>query len=412
MAEQLHTNVSVEFETHSSTDDLGPPAITLETDDIQAPYGFAYARLYYKGPTPSLAATSGYNVQTVNTNVTAERLEFLIFQGQAEVSLPTPAAGPVRLTPLGRLMTVKGDTVSSVGFVVDAARGTVKASTAMYGTVQVEYVSAFTRLLAQFREIPGADSDPRFASIFAPMVLVARQATGAPVSLSLTPQRKDQDPDKSKKDKVYGSADKSTGERIVLEIDTTFPIALSHTRPGTSGLTAVARVAVYSPRGGVAFVASQGGVEEDRYTLGETLEMTESLAFVGAQSVSVKYPPSNGVSISQEGASIVSEQTPGTTFHFVTAPYMVALADWYSYGTYLITGQRMVAANEVVATSSGVAVPVSGQVTANYSTRRNYVVVYWSRGSANWFTPVVLTARDAWGNVSSITISPPERRGR
>lgn len=410
MSEILQTSVSIEFTKDETTEDLGPPAITLEQDDVQAPYGYAHARMYFVGQTPTVTSTSGYSVQTVNNNVTSDELEFLMFQGQEETSFPTPVVSNVSLTPLGRLIGAKGETVSSVTFKVDVARGTVKASVPLYGTVQAEYKSRFHRLQAQFREVPGAKDDPRFVSEFAPLVLVARQPKGDPASLGLTPPTKDQNPNGTKNG-GYGAADRSTGERIVLELDETFPVTLSHNRTGTHGITAIARVAVYSPHGGVSCYVSRGVVEGDPYAMDETLEREESVNFIGAQSASVKYPPANGVTVSQSSGTVFSQQTPGNIFHFATWPQMVTIADWFSYGAYQVTGARQVIPNEIVATTSGVVVPVTGQVRASYSTKRTFVMVYWDK-DGRWFPPVILTATDAWGNAESITISAPERRGR
>lgn len=141
------------------------------------------------------------------------------------------------------------------------------------------------------------------------------------------------------------------------------------------------------------------------------MTIKESVVFTAAQSMSVKYPPVNGISVSAPGPYASKNVGGSNTFAFLTAPNVVALADWFSYGAYTITGSRPVQANEIVATTSGVAVPVSGKVRAEYATRRAYVTVYWSR-EGDWFPPVVLTATDAWGNTESLTISAPERRGR
>lgn len=108
---------------------------------------------------------------------------------------------------------------------------------------------------------------------------------------------------------------------------------------------------------------------------------------------------------------MTSKAMGGGIFQFATAPSIVSLAEWFSYGAYQITGSRPVGSNEIVATSVGVAVPVSGQVRATYNTRRTFIDVFWER-DGTWFPPVVLTATDAWGNTESITISAPERRGR
>jgi hypothetical protein len=205
--------------------------------------------------------------------------------------------------------------------------------------------------------------------------------------------------------------DGSTGERIVLELDEAFPVSLAHSTPHSPGLTAVARVAVYSPHGGVSFSASVGTVAPDPYNLDDAVTIKESVVFTAAQSASVKYPPVNGIVVTAPGPYSSKNVGGETTFAFITAPYVVALADWLGFGTYTITGSREVQSNEIVATTSGVAVPISGVVRAEYTTSRTYVTVYWSR-EGDWFPPVVLTASDAWGNTESLTISAPERRGR
>lgn len=408
MAEFVQSSVSLEFKA-GDTEDLGPPDIVLERDSIKAPYGYGYARMYFVGETPNVLSTSGYAVQTVNRNVVSDELEFIIFQGKDEASFPTPVVSNVTLKPLGRLVGLKGETLQQVSFTVDATRGTLKASRPLYGTIQAEYNSTFHRLMAQFRKIPGADTDTRYASEFAPQVLVARQSNGANESLSLSPPTKDEKPDD--KNKVgMGADDKSTGERIVLELDDTFPVGLTHSTQHIPGLAAVARVAVYSPHAGVTYSVSRGFVRPNSFALDQVLERKETVNFVGAQSASVRYPPANGITVDQVGA-VTSKAMGGGIFHFATAPEIVSIAEWFSYGAYQVTGTRPVATNEIVATSVGVAVPVSGQVRATYNTRRTFVDVFWER-DGEWFSPVVLTATDAWGNTESITISAPERRGR
>lgn len=411
MAEIVRASVSVEYKADEETEDLGPPVVVLNKDTTKAPYGYDYARMYFVGSTPKTFSTSGYSVQTVNRGVVSDELEVLTFDGRDEASFPTPVVSNVSLTPLGRFLSPKGDTLSRVSFTVDAARGTLKANAPFYGTVQAKYNSTFHRLMVQFRAIPGAYEDPTYESEFAPLVLIAT-SKGETESLSFSPPSKDQKPeDEDKRKPSMSAADKSTGERIVLELDNMFPVSLSHQpMPGMGGLVAVARVAVYSPHGGVSFAVSNGLVRGDNYSIDDTLDLEEAVTFVGAQSASLKYPPANGVSI-VKADNITSRQTSNTIFNFVAAPYWVTLADWFAYGAYVITGAREVVSNEIVATASGVAVPVSGTVLAKYSTRRTYVDVFWSR-MGNWFAPTVLTASDMWGNTESITISPPERRGR
>lgn len=408
MTEFVQSSVSLEFQA-GETEDLGPPEIVLELDKVKAPYGYAYARMYFVGSTPDVVSTSGYSVQTVNRNVVSDELEFIIFQGQDEASFPTPVVSNVTLTPLGRLVGLKGETLQQIAFTVDAARGTLKASRPLYGTVQAEYNSTFHRLMAQFRKIPGAKDDSRYASEFAPLVLIASQSSGAHESLSMSPPSKDESPDNKNKSGM-GGEDKSTGEKIVMELDDTFPVSLTHSTQHIPGLAAVARVAVYSPHAGLSFYSSRGHVKANQFALDQVLERVETVNFVGSQSASVKYPPANGVSIEQVG-TITSKVTGGGVFYFATAPELVSLADWFSYGAYQVTGTRPVVSNEIVATTVGVAVPVSGSVRARYNTRRTFVDVFWER-EGEWFPPVVLTATDAWGNTESITISAPERRGR
>lgn len=415
MAEIVKASVSVEYATDKDkkTEDLGPPAIVLERDDIKAPYGYAYARMYFVGKTPTTSATSGYAVHTVNRNVVSQEKGFITFQGKDESEFPTPVVSNVTIKPMGRFMGVNGETISSVNFVVDAARGTVKANKPFYGTLQVEYSSTFYRLMVQFLQIPGAKEDPTYESEFAPLVLMAYQNIGIdvePESLALSPPNKSEDPEAKDKPKGWAAEDKSTGEKIVLEIDSTFPIGLTAAPlPGMGGLVAAARVAVYSPHAGVTFSASGGIVKGDAYSLDDVLPIQESIALVGAQSVSTKYPPVNGVTAT--AATPLTSKHTGGVLQLVTAPHDVALADWFSYGAYRITGSRQVTPNEIVVVSAGVAVAANGVVLASYNTRRTYVDVFWSR-TGNWFQPVVLTASDAWGNTESIAISPPERRGR
>ncbi len=410
MAEVVRSSVSIEYKA-GETEDLGPPAIVLERDTVKPPYGTGYARMYFVGTTPNVISTSGYAVQTVNRNVVSDELEFIIFQGRDEASFPTPVVSNVTLTPLGRLIGLNGESLGQVGFTVDSARGTLKANRPFYGTIQAEYNSTFHRLAADFRKIPNAAEDSRYDSEFAPMVLIATQAgNNEHASLSLNPPGKDENPENNNKKGGFGGEDKSTGEKIVLELDGTFPVSLTHSTQQIPGLAAVARIAVYSPHAGVSFSVSRGFVRTDQYALDQVLELQETVNFVGSQSASVKYPPANGVTVEQVG-DITSKVTGGGIFQFATYPSLVTLADWFSYGAYQTTGTRPVGTNEIVATSVGVAVPVSGQVRASYSTRRTFVNVFWER-DGDWFPPVVLTATDAWGNTESITISAPERRGR
>ncbi len=410
MAEVVRSSVSIEYKA-GETEDLGPPAIVLERDNVKPPYGTGYARMYFVGKTPNVISTSGYTVNTLNRNVVSDELEFIIFQGRDEASFPTPVVSNVTLTPLGRLIGLAGESLSQVGFTVDTARGTLKANKPFYGTIQAEYNSTFHRLSTEFRKIPGAKDDTRYDSEFAPLVLIATQVgNGESVSLSLNPPTKDEDPDRKDKKGGFGGDDKSTGEKIVLELDDTFPISLTHSTQQIPGLAAVARVAVYSPHAGVSFSVSRGFVKTNQYALDEVLELKETVNFVGSQSASVKYPPANGITVEQVG-EVTSKAMGGGIFQFATAPSIVSLAEWFSYGAYQITGSRPVGSNEIVATSVGVAVPVSGQVRATYNTRRTFIDVFWER-DGTWFPPVVLTATDAWGNTESITISAPERRGR
>lgn len=405
MSELLNTSVALSYQTP----EVAPPDIVLEEDNTFAAYGHKNVRMYYSGPTPTVMATSGQPVQIVGQNVTSTELDFITFQGSREARFRAPVVGMPALSPLGTFFGEDGYSAGDVGFSVDAEHGLLIATRPVYGTVQARYTSRFDRLTAGFQRIPGAKDDPAFKSEFAPMVVVARQAsTKAMASLSLTPPDK---PDQG----GYSALDGSTGERIVLELDDAFPVSLAHTAPSMPGLTAVARVAVYSPHGGVSFSSSSGVVAGDPYALDDLVVQKETVAFNAAQSASVKYPPVHGIQVRQTGP-LTSKHAGGTggsngTFAFATAPYSVTLADWVAFGTYVITGAREVQANEIVVTSSGVAIPVSGAVQAEYTTSRTYVSVYWPR-QGPWFPPVVLTATDAWGNTESLTISPPERRGR
>lgn len=408
MADYLESSVSIEFQRGDETEDLKPPALVLEQDTSKAPYGFAFARLYFVGPAPNLVSTSGNPVQTVNRDVTSDELEMITFQGRDTASFSTPGVSNVSLQPLGRLIGLHGQTLSNVSLTVDSARGTIRASQPFYGTVQAQYNSSFHRLSCGFREIQGAKDNPAYVSEFAPMVLIAQQGANEPESLTLTPPTKEEQPGKT--GGGYTGADNASGEIIVLEIDQEFPISLTHSTQEIPGLSAVARVLIYSSHSGVSFSVSKGFVQPDKYSLADSVERTETVNFVGAQSASTKYPPANGVSVSQVGA-VTSKVTPGGIFYFATAPQDVATADWFSYGAYLINGVRRVQSNEIVATSSGVTVPVSGQVLAKYNTMRTAVNVFWGR-EGTWFGSVVLTAQDAYGNTESIVVSPPERRGR
>lgn len=411
MAEAVSSSVSIEYATEETEAEQGPPTLVLEQDTVKPPYGTGYARLYFAGSAPAVVSTAGYAVQTVNRNVVSDELEFVIFQGQDTASFRVPGVSNVSLSPFGRLVGLAGESLAQVSLTVDTRRGTIRANRPFYGTVQAEYNSTFHRLSTEFRKIPGAAEDERYDSEFAPLVVIATRAkTNEHVSLSLNPPSKDENPDNQRNRAGFGGEDRSTGEKIVLEIDETFPISLAHSAPQISGLAAVARVAVYSPHAGVSFSVSRGYVKTNQYALDQVLERQETVNFVGAQSASVRYPPANGITVQQVG-EVTSRLMGGTTFQFATAPAMVSLADWFSYGTYQITGSRMVIPNEIVATSVGVAVPVSGSVRALYNTRRGFVDVFWER-DGEWFPPVVLTATDAWGNTESITISAPERRGR
>lgn len=410
MSDAVKASVSIEYKADEDTDDLGPPEIVLQNDDLKAPYGYGHARLFFIGQTPALLSTSGYAINVVNRAVTSDEIDFITFQGKDEASFEMPGVSNVTLQPLGKLFGMKGESLSNVKLTVDAARGTIKAKKPFYGTIQANYNSTFQRLRGRFREIPGAEDNPSMPSVFSPMVIIARQGENEPVSLELKP------PDKTEDPKVPGGAgghsdnDKSTGDIIVLELDSTFPVGLTHSTQEIPGLAACARVIVSSTHGGVSFSVSNGFVKPDPYRLSQSVPIIETVNFVGSQSQSTKYPPANGVSVSQVGA-VTSKQTPGGTFLFVTAPYDVTLADWFSYGAYVPTGVRTVQSNEIVATSVGVAVAVSGAVKATYNTLRDSITVYWSR-SGTWFDPVVLTATDAWGNSQSLVINPPERRGR
>lgn len=408
MADYLESSVSIDFQSGDETEDLGPPALVLEQDTNKAPYGYAFARMYFVGPAPNVVSTSGNPVQTVNRNVTSDELEMVTFPGRDTASFSTPGVSNVSLQPLGRLIGLRGQTLSNVSLTVDTARGTIRASQPFYGTVQAQYNSSFHRLSCAFRAIQGAEDNPAYVSEFAPMVLVAQQGANEPESLTLTPPTKKEKPGET--GGGYTVADNATGEIIVLEIDQEFPIALTHSTQEIPGLAAVARVLVYSSHSGVTFSVSKGFVQPDKYNLADSVPRTETVNFAGSQSASTKYPPANGVSVTQVG-SVTSKATPGGIFHFATAPQDVATADWFSYGAYLITGVRRVQSNEIVATTSGVTVPVSGQVLASYNTVRTAVNVFWPR-EGTWFGSVVLTAKDPYGNTESIVISPPERRGR
>ena len=406
MAEILNTSVSLDY----TKDDEEPPEIILREDDVQAEYGYAYVRMYFSGDTPTTQATSGNLVRTVGVGIASTEEEFITFQGSNESNFPTPVVGNPELSILGNLFGSDGRSAGAVRFSVDKERGGLRASLPIYGTVLAKYASKYHRLQVQFQQIPGAKDDETKKSEFAPLVLVARQSSPFVIaSLSLSPP--DKKPKEDENSPTYGAEDRSTGERIVLELDGAFPISLAHSTPHSPGLTAVARVAVYSPHAGVTCSVSGGTVVGDPYSLDDVVTMKESVIFTAAQSMSVKYPPVNGISVTAPGPYSSKDVGGANTFAFLTAPNVVALADWFSYGAYMITGSRPVQSNEIVATASGVAVPVSGKVLAEYATRRGYVTVYWSR-EGDWFPPVVLTATDAWGNTESLTISAPERRGR
>lgn len=410
MNDIVKSSVSVEYKTGDDTDDLGPPEVVLEADDLKAPYGYGYARLYYVGETPSLSSTSGYPVAIVNRSVTSDEIDFINFQGKDEASFEKPGVSNVTLSVLGRIFGLKGESLSNIGLTVDAPRGLLRAKKPFFGTVQANYSSTFQRLQVRFREVPGAEDNPSMPSVFSPLVLVARQGDNDPVSITLQPPNKTEDPERPENGGGYGGEDKSTGDIIVMELDDTFPVSLTHSTQEIPGLAAVARVIVSSSHGGVSFTVSNGFTKPDPYRLSQSVPIVETVNFVGAQSASTKYPPANGVSVTQVGV-VTSKQTPGNIFLFVTAPHDVTLADWFSYGAYQAVGVRTVASNEIVATTSGIAVSVSGAVKANYNTLRDSITVYWSR-TGEWFDPVVLTATDAWGNAESLVINPPERRGR
>lgn len=406
MAEILRTSVPVEY----VRDETEPPEIVLREDDVQAEYGYTNVRMYFVGALPSTQATSGYPVRLAARGLISEEQEFITFQGSAEANFPTPVIGTPELSVLGTLFGSDGRSAGGIRFSVDKERGKLTASAPIYGTVQAKYTSQFHRLQVRFQEVPGAKDNPSVRSEFAPAVLIAQQSSPFVIaSISLNPP--DKRPDEDEDTPTFGVDDRSTGERIVLELDEAFPVSLAHSTPHSPGLTAVARVAVYSPHGGVSFAASVGTAAPDPYNLDDLVTIKESLVFTAAQSVSVKYPPVNGIVVTSPGPYSSKNVGGESTFAFITAPYVVALAEWVSFGTYTITGSREVQSNEVVATTSGVAVPLSGIVQAEYSTSRTYVTVYWSR-EGDWFPPVVLTASDAWGNTESLTISAPERRGR
>lgn len=412
MSELLNSSVSIEYRADESKSDVRPPSLVLAQDDVKAAYGYVFARMYFSGKTPTTLATSGYPVSTVNTSVVSDETEFLMFTGRDEAGFSVPVVSDVRLEQVGRLIGLSGETISQVSLVVDAERGTVRANRPLFGTFLAKYRSTFRRLQTRFASIPGAADDSTQESEFAPLVLMAYQTAGdEPVSLTLTPPPKSEDPDKKANTGAQTVLDGSTGERIVLEIDQTFPVSLTHAPfAGMGGLVAVARVAVYSPRGGCSYTLSNGIVQPDRYRLDSSVELSESVTFNGTQSVSVKYPPSNGITAVPVGA-MSSRTTGGGIFQLITAPSNVTLADWRAFGVYTITGSREVGSNEIVATTAGIAVPVNGQGLATYTTRRTYVNVFWSR-TDDWFPPTVLTASDARGNVESIAIPAPERRGR
>lgn len=399
--ELLNTSVSLEY-----ADEDGA-ALVLQEDTVEPPYGFAFVRLYFANDEPSKVCTSGHPVQTINRQVVAPELAFINFQGTFTSSFPTPGVSNARVNTLGRLLGMEGETLSRISLTVDPTRGTLTANQRFFGTVHAEYDSTYHRLQCQFREIPGAAKDDRYPSKFSPMVLVCQQQDGNTESITLNPPNKDKDPDRAKGG--YTMADKAEGESLVLEIDDTFPISLAHAS-SVPGLHAVARVLVYSPHSGVTFSVSRGYVQPDAYSLSESLPMVETVNFIGAQSASTKYPPANGVTASPVG-EVTSKQTPGSLFRFATAPEDVAIGDWFSYGAYRINGMRRVAANEIVSTTAGVTVPVTGQAKAVYNTVRTACNVFWPR-EGDWFSTVVLTATDPYGNVGSITINPPERRGR
>lgn len=404
MAEITKASVSVEYKS-GDTEDSGPPALVLERDTNKPPYGEAIARLYYVGPAPFLVSTSGNSVQTVNAQVTSDELDTIIFSGSDKASFPKPGVSNVSLTPLGRFIGMQGETLDSVSLTVDAARGTIQASRVMFGAILASYNSTFNRLQCAYQRIPGSVNNNAYLSEFSPMVLVARQPDGVPVSLDLTPPTKNEKTGTT----VMGAADKSTGDAIILEIDSTFPIALAHSTP-ERGLAAVARVLAYSSYSGVSFSVSKGTVVPDRYGMPDSVERKETVSFIAAQSMSVKYPPANGINALAQG-TFTSKVMPSSIVSFATAPQDVATADWHSYGVYTVTGSRPVGRSEIVSLSGGVTVPVTGQVLATYNTMRTWVTVYWTR-EGEWFPPVVLTATDTYGNTESIVLSPPERRGR
>ena len=111
----------------------------------------------------------------MNRNVTSDELEMITFQGRDTASFSTPGVSNVSLQPLGRLIGLRGQTLSNVSLTVDTARGTLRASQPFYGTVQAQYSSSFHRLSCAFRAIPGAEDNPAYVSEFAPMVLIARK---------------------------------------------------------------------------------------------------------------------------------------------------------------------------------------------------------------------------------------------
>ncbi len=384
-----------------STEDYQASVLSLERDSLSAPYGEVFIRLYSLGSLPKVLSTSGSPVVVSALNVVSEHAETLFFQGTDVARFSRPIVSNVSIYQVGRFLDLSGAPVM-VNLTVNEFTGEVRANKPVYGTVQSIYRSSFTRMKCEFQKLQDASDS---ASEFAPMQVVAFNTSGGRAALNLDPpQRLDNGGGTS------SAFDRADGEFLVLELDTKFPTALSH-NDNRFSLTAVSKFYLYDYGDSVSVQTSLGLAVRDLQS--ETLSLSEGLSFNGSSSQSIRYPPINGLSVSALGV-FFSPFIGQFSASFVAGGGLVTTVEWLGDRQFVLTGNRLVKANEVALTSpGGILTPGTGMARATYATSRTGYTLRWSRktGVNDWFDPVVVMATDSQGRSATLIVQPPNRRG-